>query len=492
MSTLDPLKRSSRQFSLNSLASIQKTTVSDLIKSLDPEEKDYLFSWRFLARGEQLPPDEWGENGCFIWNTRAGRGWGKTRTGAETFIWAIRYGEYTHPNIAGATADEVRDVMIEGESGILSCAPPDFIPEYIPSLKKLIWPNGVISHIYYGTEPNKARGPQSDYLWCDELAKWQFAEETFDNLLMGLRLGPNPLCMITSTPRPTKFLMELENREDEAHRKCTVVTRGNTDDNYPNLSPVFISTIISKYKGTRLGRQELEGDFLDDNPDALWNRKTIDDNFVTKIPPLNYVVVGVDPAATSKKGSDDTGIVVVGRGIDGEGYVLGDYTCHETPQRWGETVITAYHRHEANIIIGETNNGGEMVERNLHVIDPSVPFEAVHASRGKAIRAEPVSALYEQGRVHHFGHFSELEDQMCDWVPGDGDSPDRIDALVWAITALNLYKVSGVAEEELDDVGYGAGNTIKGVYSGMDNSKAYSGNNIASDNDALIEKLFGR
>jgi phage terminase large subunit-like protein len=177
----------------------------------------------------------------------------------------------------------------------------------------LIWPNGVESHIYYGSEPNKARGPQSDYLWCDELAKWQFAEETFDNLLMGLRLGPNPLCMVTSTPKPTRFLMDLEKRQDKQGRNCTVVTRGRTQDNYKNLSPVFISTIISKYEGTRLGRQELDGEFLNDNPDALWKRSDIDNNRVKEIPQLFYVVVGVDPAATSKAGSDDTGIIVAGK-----------------------------------------------------------------------------------------------------------------------------------------------------------------------------------
>jgi predicted phage terminase large subunit-like protein len=326
--------------------------------------------------------------------------------------------------------------MIEGESGILSCAPANFYPEYIPSQKKLVWPNGVITHIFYGSEPNKARGPQSDYLWCDELAKWQFAEETFDNLLMGLRLGLNPLCMITSTPRPTRFLMELENRTDKQGRKCTVTTRGITRDNFRNLSPVFISTIISKYEGTRLGRQELEGCFLNDNPDALWKRADIDNNRVLQIPQLSYVVVGVDPAVTSKEGSDDTGIIVAGKSADGQVYVLGDYTIHDTPHKWAEAVITAYNRHEANMIVGEVNNGGDLVERNIKAVDAKIPFKAVHASRGKAIRAEPISALYEQGKVHHFGTFPQLEDQMCEWVPGAEKSPDRIDALVWAITKL--------------------------------------------------------
>jgi len=394
--------------------------------------------WLFLARDDQLPPEQWGKDGCFIWNVRAGRGWGKTKTSAETFIWAVQYGGYKFPNLAGATAEEVRDVMIDGESGILSCATESFYPEFIPSLKKLVWPNGVVTHIYYGSEPDRCRGPQSDFLWLDEVAKYQYPEETFDNLLMGLRLGANPLCMITSTPRPTKFLMDLEKRTDKQGRPCTVTTRGRTQDNFKNLSPVFIATIISKYQGTRLGRQELEGQFLDDNPDALWKRADIDNNRARSIPELEYVVVGVDPAVTSKEGSDDTGIIVAGRGTDGHGYVLGDYTVHDTPQKWAEAAITAYNRHEANIIVGETNNGGDLVEMNLRAVNTSIPFKAVHASRGKATRAEPISALYEQGKVHHCGTFPELEDQMCDWIPGSGKSPDRVDALVWAIAVLDL------------------------------------------------------
>jgi phage terminase large subunit-like protein len=199
---------------------------------------------------------------------------------------------------------------------------------------------------------------------------------------------------------------------------------------------VFISTIISKYDGTRLGCQELEGQFLDDNPDALWKRANIDDNKVHEIPQLTYVVIGVDPAATSKAGSDDTGIVAAGMDGRGHYYVLGDYTIHDTPQMWGYAAITAFHKHQANLIVGETNNGGEMVEHTIRTIDPKIPFRSVHASRGKAVRAEPVSALYEQGKVHHFGTFPELEDQCCEWVPGAEKSPDRVDALVWAISQL--------------------------------------------------------
>ena len=439
MTTLNDLKRTNPFYSADYLRSLSKHEQEAFMWRTPKKDLEFLQKdWLFWARENQLPPVEWGKDGCFIWNLRAGRGYGKTRVGAETFIWAVKYCGYQHPNLAGATSEDVRDLMIEGESGILACAPDDFKPQFIPTLKKLIWPNGVTSHIYYGSEPDKARGPQSDLLWCDELAKWEKAEETFDNLLMGLRLGPDPRCIITSTPRPTKFLMELERRTDSQGRKSCIVTRGHTKDNYANLSDIFISTIISKYENTRLGRQELEGEFLSDNPDALWKRSEIEETKVTQIPQLTYVVVGVDPAVTSNESSADTGIIVVGKGVDGHGYVLGDYTIHDTPKKWAEAVVTAYNKHEANVVVGEVNNGGDLVESNIKNVNSSIPFSAVHASRGKATRAEPVSTLYEQKRIHHFGTFPELEDQMTEWIPGAEKSPDRVDALVWAITKLNI------------------------------------------------------
>jgi phage terminase large subunit-like protein len=443
------LQRTDPRYSADYLRSLTKHEREAWVWRMGAERLKFLQKdWLFWCRPEQLPPLEWGTDGCFIWNIRSGRGWGKTKTAAETFIYAVKECGYQHPNIAGATAEDCRDLMIEGESGILACAPEDFTPQFIPTLKKLIWPNGVVTHLYYGSEPSKSRGPQSDFLWCDELAKWAFAEETFDNLLMGLRLGNDPRCIITSTPKPTKFLMELEKRTDTLGRKCCVVTRGHTKDNFANLSEVFVSTIISKYEGTRLGRQELEGEFLSDNPDGLWKRSDIDNNRVSKIPHLSYIVVGVDPAVTSKEGSDDTGIIVAGKGIDGHGYVLGDYTVHDTPKRWAEAAITAYNKHNANIIVGETNNGGDLVEANIKTVNSSIPFTAVHASRGKATRAEPISALYEQNRVHHFGNFPELEEQMCEWIPGSEKSPDRVDALVWSLTKLGIP--TGIAPISMD------------------------------------------
>lgn len=435
------MRRSDPTYSADYLRSLSEHDQHAFTWRLGAERLKFLQKdWLFWARDSQLPPEEWGRDGCFIWNIRAGRGYGKTRTGAETFIYAIRHCGYKHPNLAGATSEDVRDLMIEGESGLLACAPDDFKPIFVPTLKKLIWPNGVVSHIYYGTEPDKARGPQSDFLWCDELAKWQYPEETFDNLLFGLRLGNDPRCLITSTPRPTKFLIELERRVDPHNRKSCCVTRGNTKENYANLSDVFISTIISKYEGTRLGRQELDGEFLDDNPDALWRRHEIDDFRVNKLPNLTQIVVAIDPSAKSEKQSDDTGIVVAGKGYDGHGYVLDDLTIHATPRDWANAAIAAYNKYQANWIVAEINQGGEMVWTTLDsVAETALPYKPVHATRGKEIRAEPVSSLYQQGRVHHVGFFSDLENEMCEWMPNSGmKSPNRVDALVWAITALNL------------------------------------------------------
>jgi phage terminase large subunit-like protein len=335
--------------------------------------------------------------------------------------------------LVGQTKADVRDTMVEmGSSSILKVAPPWFKPVYESSKRRLIFPNGSICVVYSGDEPDQLRGPQYMKAWVDELAKFMYPQETWDNLEFGLRIGSNPQVICTTTPRPIKIIKDL------LADKRTIKTRGNILDNSNNLNPLFLERMVSKYQGTRLGRQELNGDILDDNPEALWKRADIDNYRVRKIPELSYVVVGVDPAVTSKEGSDDTGIIVAGKGIDGHGYVLDDCTIHTTPQKWAEAAITAYNRHEANIIVGETNNGGDLVEMNIKAVDTSIPFKSVHASRGKATRAEPISTLYESGHVHHFGTFPELEDQMVEWVPGSGKSPDRIDSLVWALSTLDL------------------------------------------------------
>jgi len=391
-----------------------------------PEKlKKLEYAWWFNAREKQeLPGGLWR-----IWLILAGRGFGKTRTGAETIREQVDKGNAKRIALVAPTSADARDVMIEGESGILSVCPEWNRPTYEPSKRRLTWPNGAIATAYSADEPERLRGPQHDFAWCDELAAWRYPE-AWDMLQFGLRLGDDPRAIVTTTPKPTVLVKELVRNPN------TRMTKGSTYENKSNLADAFFEAIIGKYEGTRLGRQELNAEILDDNPDALWQRKDIDDHRVSSIPELIRIVVGVDPAATSKSGSDDTGIVVAGIDKRSHGYVLGDYTCHTTPQKWAQEVIAAYHKHSADRIVGETNNGGEMVEHTLRTVDPGIPFKAVHASRGKQTRAEPISAYYEQGRIHHVGSFPALEDQMCDWVPGVSDSPDRVDALVWALTEL--------------------------------------------------------
>ena len=265
---------------------------------------------------------------------------------------------------------------------------------------------------------------------CDELATWQ-RPETFDMMMFGLRLGQDPRCVVTTTPRPTKIIRELR------AQPTTVETVGTTYENRENLAPAFLDQIIGKYEGTRLGRQELLAEILEDNPGALWRRDNLDANRVTQHPELTRIVVAIDPAASSGEEADDTGIIVAGLGIDGRGYVLEDCSLHDHPDRWGRAAVAAYHRHHADRIVAEVNNGGEMVEHVIRTVDPSVSYKAVHASRGKQTRAEPVAALYEQGKVHHVGYYPELEDELCGWEPGES-SPDRLDALVWCLTELML------------------------------------------------------
>ena len=402
--------------------------------------------WREVyARPEQIEPSELGHNGKFIWLAKCGRGFGKTRMFSEWVIEKAREG-YKNISLVGAAADEVRVIMIEGESGILACSPDDFYPDYQPSKKELIWPNGAKAQIFYGTEPEKARGAQSDLIWGDELCKWKYPQETLDNLLLGLRLGKNPLCGLSTTPKPTKAIRDLVKRDD------IIVTGGNTFDNAINLADPFMQTIIAKYKGTRLEKQEIYAQILEDNPNALWHRDWIDRSRVVTAPSLDRIVVAIDPAAShDEESSNETGIIVTGKSkinkID-HYYVIDDFTIIGTPEQWAQRAITAYHKHQADKIVAEKNNGGDMVQSTLTNADKTVPVKLVWASRGKITRAEPVSLLYEQGRVHHVGTFEALEDQQCEWVPGE-PSPDRMDALVWAITEL----MSGFEAVALDKNG---------------------------------------
>jgi phage terminase large subunit-like protein len=338
--------------------------------------------------------------------------------------------------IVAATAADARDVMVEGESGILACARDWCRPVYQSTRRRLEWPNGALAYLYSAEEPDRLRGPQHDAAVCDELGSWR-EPSTFDMLMFGLRLGRNPRTVVATTPRPTKLIRELLAREG----KDVVVTRGTTFENAPNLAPGFLSNIVRRYEGTRLGRQELQGEVLLDVPGALWKLEDIDKARLTKAPEgLARIVVGIDPAVSSHEGSDETGIIVAGKDDRGHGYILEDLSGKYAPDGWARAAISAYHRWRADRIVAEVNQGGALVEATLRMVDPNVPYTAVHASRGKYVRAEPISSLYEQGRVSHCGYFSKLEDQMTSFTPdqdrGRQGSPDRCDAAVWSLTEL--------------------------------------------------------
>lgn len=387
---------------------------------------EYATRWTFQAHPGQIPPSdkEW-----FCYLMRSGRGGGKTRAGAEWVLQRVRDG-YRSIALIGANAADVRDIMIElGESSIMRIARPEEKPAYEPSKRRLTFPNGAIAVAFSDEEPDQLRGPQHDTVWIDELAKFKHPQETWDNMIMGLRMGPSPQVFVTTTPRPIPLIKELIKRPD------TIDVRFSTFDNAENLSPIFLQQVRARYEGTRLGRQELEGEILDDNPGALWQRDAIENLRVTGHPSLIRIVVGVDPAVSSSEEAGETGIVTVGIAATGHCYVLDDSSLHGTAHQWALAVSRVYYREKADRVIGEANNGGELVEVNLRTVDRNISYKSVHASRGKQIRAEPVSSLYEQGKVHHVGTFPQLEDQMCEWVPGE-KSPDRMDALVWAITEL--------------------------------------------------------
>lgn len=304
---------------------------------------------------------------------------------------------------------------------------------YNRSRSAYIFPNGSRIKGFSAEKADRLRGPQHHGAWCDELAAWP-TPEAFDQLQFGLRLGDNPQCVVTTTPRPTKIIKDLINDNE------TFITRGSTYENADNLAASTLISLRNKYENTRLGRQELFGEILDDNPGALWTRQIIEASRITpdKVPPLSRVVVGVDPAVTNTETSDSTGIVTCGMSADGHYYVLSDDTLKASPQEWATKAVQALEKHKADRIVAETNNGGDLVIHLLQQVKATVPTKKVTASRGKHVRAEPIAALYEQGRVHHVGYFGTLEDQMCEYEPGANmDSPDRMDALVWALTDLS-------------------------------------------------------
>lgn len=388
--------------------------------------------WKWVqeqARPEQIAPknSDWS-----IWLYLAGRGAGKTRTAAEWLAWEAISKPDTRWAIVAPTYADARDTCAEGESGVLNVLRRyKALADWNRSLGEILLTNGSRIKLFSADKPDRFRGPQHHGAWCDELAAYRYTD-AWDQLQFGLRLGDHPQIVVTTTPRPVKLIRQLVDRTDGT----VAITRGSTFDNAKNLAPSALADLRLRYEGTRLGRQELYGEIVDDVDGALWTRAMIDDSRVQDEPPLMRIVVAIDPAVTSGEDSDETGIVVAGISPDGHYYVLEDLTVRTSPEKWARTAVEAYHRWKADRIVGESNNGGDMIELLLRQVDSSIPYRKVTATRGKLVRAEPVAALYEQGRAHHVGMFAQLEDQLCNWSPDSGISPDRMDAMVWALHEL--------------------------------------------------------
>jgi phage terminase large subunit-like protein len=368
----------------------------------------------------------------------AGRGFGKTRCAMEDAAWFGVSNPDTRIALVASTYADARDTMVEGESGLLSVLPRSSIATWNRSLGELILTNGTRYKLFAATEPDRLRGPQHFRAYCDELAAWQYPE-TYDQLLFGLRLGKNPKVVIATTPRPTGLLKRIVNDAN------TVITRGSTFDNADNLAPSALAQLRDRYEGTRLGRQELFAEILDDVPGALWSRGNLDQYRIQPfaVPQLKRVVVAIDPAVTSGEDADETGIICAGIDDKGYGYLLEDVSGRYAPIEWAREAIKLYDRRRGDRIIAEVNNGGEMVINTIRMLDAGIPCRSVHATRGKVLRAEPVSALYEQGKIAHVGAFNKLESQLCSFTTDfdrakAGYSPDRLDALVWAFTELMI------------------------------------------------------
>lgn len=431
-------------------ASLPRAQRDAFLRSLTVEELEFLeFDWSFWGRPDQLLPGKFPDGrDWFIWLILSGRGWGKTRTAVENIARMVRGpspliappGAPELMTIIADTPFDMRQYTIEGPSGFLNVGPPEFRPHHESSKRTLTWPNGCRALLFSAEDPETLRGASGSFFWWDELAKSRYAREGWNNMVFGMREG-NPRGIITTTPRPTPLLKEL------ISRSSTWITKGSTWENRENLSPVYYSEVIAPLMGTRLGRQEIEGEILDDVQGALWTRAILEDSRVKDpqlIPDFQRVVVAIDPSGTrGEEGNDNdlVGMIVAARGTDGHAYVIEDLSCDLAPAHWGQRAVHAYREHQADRILAETNFGGAMVENVIKTIDKRVPFKELHASRGKVARAEPVSALYEQRKVHHLKPMPKLEDQMCmmtsEGYTGEG-SPDRVDALVWALTELML------------------------------------------------------
>lgn len=422
---------------------------------------ELIYTWRIWARDNQIAPASLPDGRPWDnWLILAGRGFGKTRSGAE----------WVHEQVAGGamrialvarTAADIRDVMVEGESGILATAHPSRTPKWNPSNRRLTWPNGAIATTFSAEEPDSLRGPQYEKAWADEIAAWNYGQQAWDQLQMVLRLGKQPQCCITTTPKPTPLIRML------VKDLGTVVSTGSTLDNRANLAPGFTEKLLRKYGGTRLGRQELFAEILEDNPGGMWRREDIDGSRVDEAPPMKRIIIAVDPAATANAQSCECGIIVMGVGIDGHAYILADLSTVATPQEWAIIVVNAYRKWKADRVVTELNIGGALVEMVLRTVDRNIPYKGVRAARGKAIRAEPVAALYEQRRVHHVGEFTTLEDQLVRWDPANlptgghhsGDASqemteeqrtsqsDRLDALVWGLTEIMVESIPDASRQ---------------------------------------------
>ena len=397
---------------------------------------NYIRYWK-LARDKQVTPvGDWN-----VWLILAGRGFGKTWTGAYDIVNYAMNNPNTISAVLAPTFGDLRRVCFEGISGINQLIPKECYASsrttgYNRSTSELRLWNGSKIVGFAASEPDRLRGSQYHRAWCDELAAWRYPE-AFDQLMFGLRLGKKPQVVITTTPRPTPIIKQLMKRsKDDIY-----ITKGSTFENKDNLAESALKQFVDRYEGTRLGRQELYAEILDDYEGALWNYTMLEKCRVTKeqLPEFNKIVVSIDPAVTSNANSDETGIIVASLAEDGKYYVLEDKTGKYTPDEWGRVAIELFYRYNANKIVAEVNNGGDLVERLLRSIDTNIPYKSVHATRGKMVRAEPISALYEQGKVFHLGTFPKLEEQMCSFI-GDskGQSPDRLDALVWGLTELSI------------------------------------------------------
>lgn len=430
--------------------------------SLTDEQRDRLpYEWEAWARDEQkTPAGEWE-----TWLICAGRGFGKTRTGAEFVRESVESGACGRGALVGRTSADVRDVMVEGESGIRAISPPEWRPKYEPSKRRLVWPNGAIATLYAADKPDQLRGPQHDFAWGDELGSWRYQQDAWSNLIMGLRLGSRPRVVVTTTPRPTRLMRDLVKGGRNLGLSCplktcrapawqpcnhpspVVMTRGSTFDNVGNLVQAFFDRLLREYQGTRIGRQELEAEILDDVEGALWTWAVLEEHrraVNAILPDYRRVVVGVDPPKKDAKWSNECGIVVAARGTDDRGYVLADRSGKMSSLAWATAAVRAYYEFEADGIVVEINTGAEEARQAIRLVDENVPIIEVTATRGKVTRAEPASALYEQGRVSHVGMHPKLEDQMTAFTPipvASSQSPDRVDALVW--TLHELFDLAG-------------------------------------------------